>query len=531
MGIVRPAFAPALVAVALLSGAAVARAQGGAHKPEPWVVSVNHRIDLNAHVRRVNPATTGQDVQVVGPAARHVINLASGILVDTEGHVVTRLVNLDPRSPEHDLQITTSAGRIVKATFVGFDGPTGLALLSAPELRGTKPAPALPLPALADGQPLRLVSAEYKLSQISVPVERVALFPTLAETPARASTAPLTRALARAGVVAIVECAALTSSKDLSLAQTVDGRLVGIVKYVSPGRGQVLSVSFLHDVVARRLVDTNGSIAAGWLGAEGMSLKDLRAERRPTWAPESGVLIQVISARSPADLAGLRRNDCIIGFADVPVAGTSDLATAVVATPAGTSVELAVLRDGETVKLTTVLGGRPLTPGIPSVVMATPERAASMRLAMLNQQLARTKDAAAREKVEAEIREVQAELYRARQASEPNDPQFESIFDDTVLRDLGISGYPLKAQLAQHFGVAGGIFVDEVSTSGIGHRAGLAAADVIVRAGDAPIAAEDELAEAVLGAVRAGKPSVEITVLRGGQSVVLSFPLEGFRKP
>ena len=54
---------------------------------------------------------------------------------------------------------------------------------------------------------------------------------------------------------------------------------------------------------------------------------------------------------------------------------------------------------------------------------------------------------------------------------------------------------------------------------------------IIVRAGDAPIAAEDELAEAVLGAVRAGKPSVEITVLRGGQSVVLSFPLEGFRKP
>lgn len=507
------------------------RAQGVQHKPEPWIVSVNHRIDLNAHARQIGAEAPGQDVKVLKPASRRVINLASGVLVDSDGHVVTRLVNLDPRESEQDIQVTTSAGKILNARFIGFDGPTGLSLLSVPELRGTRPAPSVKHAPLADGDVLRLISTEYKLSQISVPVERVALYPALLDFPARAATAPLTPALARAGVLAVVESAALTSSKDLSTVETADGRLVGIAKYVSPGKAHILTVAFLRDVVSRRLVASNGNVAAGWLGADGMTLAGVPAERRPAGVPASGVLLQQISPRGPAELAGLRRNDLIVRFDKVPVTGTGDLATAVLATPAGTTVQVDVLRDGQELNFSTVLGGRPLLPGVPAVALPSPMRSAELRLGMLRQQLARSKDAAVREKLETEIRTVEAELAAARGESDRNEAQFDALFDDRVLADLGLEGYPLSAQLAKHFGVSGGLLISEVIPGGIGAQAGLLAADVIVKAGGMDVSAEDELAEALIGAARAGKTVFELTVRRDGKDVLLPLPIGTFRRP
>ncbi len=519
------------VAAALVSVGIEARGQGVEHRPEPWIVSVNHRIDLNAHAQQVGRAENGQDVRVVKPAPRPVINLASGVLIDTDGHVVTRLVNLDPRETEHDIQVTTSAGKILGAKFIGFDGPTGLSLLSVPELRGTKPAPELKLAPLVEGGALRLVSTEYKLSRITVPVERVALYPALLDFPARASVAAVSPALVRAGVLGIVESAALTSSKDLSSVETTDGRLVGIARFVSTGRAHILGVTFLRDVVARRILLTKGSVAAGWLGADGMSLSDVAQDRRPEGAPSGGVLIRQISPRGPAELAGLRRNDMIVGFDEIPVLGTGDLATAVLATPAGTKIEVKVIREGQPMTLSTVLGGKPLLPGIPAIVVPSPMRAAELQLPGLRERLARANDAATRERLEAEIRAIEAELAASRRESDPNDAQFDAIFDDRILADLGLSGYTLKSQLAQALGVVGGILIDDVKAGSIGDQSGLKAADVIVKAGDAGVTSEEDLAGAILGAARAGRTVIEVVVRRDGKPVALPVPIGKFRRP
>ena len=520
-----------VMAILVTAGLEV-RAQGVEHKPEPWIVSVNHRIDLNAHAQQVGRAANGQDVRVVKPAPRPVINLASGVLIDVDGHVVTRLVNLDPRETEHDIQITTSAGKILAAKFVGFDGPTGLSLLSVPELRGTRPAPDVKLAPLIEGGALRLVSTEYKLSRITVPVERVALYPALLDFPARASVAAVSPALLRAGVVGIVESAALTSSKDLSSVETTDGRLVGIARFVSTGRAHILGVAFLRDVVARRIILTKGSVAAGWLGADGMSLSDVAQERRPAGAPTTGgVLIRQISPRGPAELAGLRRDDMIIGFDEIPVLGTSDLVTAVLATPAGTTIEMKVIREGQPMTFATVLGGKPLAPGIPAIVVPSPMRAAELQLPGLRERLARANDAATRERLEAEIRAIEAEVAAARRESDPNDAQFDAIFDDRILADLGLSGYSLKLQLAQALGVAGGILIDDVKAGSIGDQSGLKAADVIVKAGDTAVTSEEDLAGVILGAARAGRTVLEVVVHRDGKSVPLPLPIGTFRRP
>lgn len=520
-----------VVALVLLPSAGPASAQLVQHKPEPWIVSVNHRIDLNAHAQQLGGLNNGQEVRVLRQGRGRTINLASGVLIDEDGHVVTRLVNLDPRVAEHDIQITTASGSILPARFVGFDGPTGLALLFVPGLRGVKPAPGTPIAPLADGATLRLVSADYKLSQISVPVERVALFPALVENPARASTSSLTPALERAGVHAIVESAALTSSKDLSSVETPDGKLVGIARFAAVGRAHVLTVSFLRDVVARRVLSANGSVAAGWLGADGSSLSGTPDDQKPSWAPDAGVLVRNVSPKGPADIAGLQRSDCIVAFDRVPVRSSADLATSVLATPAGTSVSVELIRDGKPMILAAVLGGQPFAPGNPAVVLPSPVRAAELRLSMLRSQLSRTKSPESRATLEAEIRDVEAELALLRGETESGDAQFDALFDDTILVDLGLEGVPLSEQLARHFGVNGGILISNVKAGSIGDQAGLKAGDIIVMAGDAVVMAEDELAEFILNAARGGKTVVELSVRRSEAVLKLPVPVGKFRRP
>ena len=42
-------------------------------------------------------------------------NLTAGIVIDNEGHVLTRLVNVNPNNPSPDIKVKTSDGRSLKA--------------------------------------------------------------------------------------------------------------------------------------------------------------------------------------------------------------------------------------------------------------------------------------------------------------------------------------------------------------------------------------------------------------------------------
>ena len=70
-----------------------------------------------------------------------------------------------------------------------------------------------------------------------------------------------------------------------------------------------------------------------------------------------------------------------------------------------------------------------------------------------------------------------------------------------------------------------------MTPGGIGAQAGLLAADVIVKAGGTDVLAEDELAEALIGAASAGKTVFELTIRRDGKDVMLPLPIGTFRRP
>jgi S1-C subfamily serine protease len=500
----------AFTLVAVGPAAGQKRALAPRPQPRPWLVLVSHRIDLTRAASRM--MTSSREVRLLtGP--RFVINLTTGLLVDREGHVVTRLVNLDPTDTEHDIKVTTATGAVLEAAFVGLDQPTGLAVLSVPELRGVEPAQGEAADIARPGAAVRVVTAQVVLPLIKIPsVERVAVYPKLVAS-AGTIAEGASEALARSGVVAVVASPALSSSSDLSLLERTDGALAGLVLYVSPGRGHVLPIAYLRDGVAGRVVESNGSVRAGWLGAQGLTVDDVPMPDRPAWATEGGVLIQTISANGPADAAGLRRNDVVVRFDGVAVRTTSDLLACVGATPAGTRVSLDVVRDVGRVTLQPVLGGRPLAPGAPPVAQATDEQTLRFQILGLRQQLANERDPAKRDVISKEIRNL---TERLRAAGGP------SLEDATT---IGISGHSLTVQEAARYGVDGGVEIHEVAPSSAAAAGGLVASDVVVKAGGTPVDGFEKLDAAVRRAQAGGAGRLVLEILRRGRPTTVTIVL------
>jgi S1-C subfamily serine protease len=503
----------ALAVAALSPAAAPARARSTPRPP--WLVSVNHRIDLDAYVTLARGGVGRVEMGVVRqPSARRVVNLTSGILVDTEGHVVTRLVNLLPTAPSHDISVTAADGRTLRAEFVGLDAPSGFAVLRVLELRGIRPAPVRTVTALSDAELVNILSPDYRRVPMA---SKQRLFPTLPPAEGRVLQGTATPLLARSGVVGVIESRAFVSSSDLSLIESKSGDVLGVAKYVAPGRGHVFPIAFVRDVVARRVVETRGNVSAGWLGADGTSVADLAATQRPGGA-SAGVIIDSVVPDGPAALAGMRAGDLVLLFDKVSVANAEDLGTAIRSTPANTAVTIAVMRDGAQIALRPLLGGQPLAPGANAQPSGADTVARlTLKVTQLEAQLARTSDAAKRDELQKSL-----ELYRSslEQAVREAKPAAAPV---TV--ESGVVLEELSRQLAEYSGVEGGVLVKEVKPGSAAERAGLQAKDIIVRVGDVGISNRASFLAAMLDAASSRVASVTIVAQRRGEPLSLTLAL------
>lgn len=497
----------ALLVVAL-AGPAPALAQNRERKPEPWFLTVSHRVDLENQAARM---TTAPGARASVHGGRYVVNVTSGVLVDAEGHVITRLVNLDPTAAAPTISVTTTSGRILPAALVGLDAPTGLAVLHVAGLRGAKPLPLAAPPGFADGEAVTILSPEYKIRQLPAPIERIAMPPSLVEHRGTVAVAVPHPALGLAGVVCVVESRALTQSQDLSLLEVAGGRVVGLVKVVAAGQGQVVGVPFLHDAVARRVVAARGNVAAGMLGATGNSSGE-------------GVRVEIIDPNGPAASAGLERDDVIVGFSNFEIHNTFELANAVGATPAGTTVELKVKRGGRELTISPVLAARPLVAGRPALTQGDERWQAQLmqlHLAQLQRRLDSAESPEQRARVQAEIDRF---VGRAPAPARPAAPRPE-----VNVGSLGIGALDVNPQLAKTYKVKGGVFVTQVAKESLAERSGLVAGDVITGVDGAGVSDEAALREALRRAADGGAAAVALTVVRGGAPVELTLSVESLR--
>jgi len=140
----------------------------------------------------------------------------------------------------------------------------------------------------------------------------------------------------------------------------LDGEVVGINTAIIGATGNIgigLAIpANMAKTVYEQLVDT-GKVVRGYLG---VGIQDLNAELAESFGLETtdGVLIPSVLHDSPAAKAGIKAGDVIVEFNGEKVADAHKLQRKVATLLPGTKVEIVILRDGKTEKLTAVLAER-----------------------------------------------------------------------------------------------------------------------------------------------------------------------------
>lgn len=264
----------------------------------------------------------------------------SGVIVDDSGHIVTNnhvVAGADPDS----VQVTLTDGRIFKATIVGTDATTDLAVIKLtdapddlkPAAFGDSSKVIVGQPVMAVGNPLGLASTVTTgiVSAIDRPVS------TSGEN---SSEATVTNA--------IQIDAAVNPGNSGGPLFDAQGKVIGINSSIatlssesgSIGLGFAIPVDLVKNIAAQ-LVD-DGTAEHAFLG---VSLSDGTATA--DGVTRRGAVVQSVSDGSPAAAAKLQEKDTIVAIDGKAVGGAESLTAYVRALPSDTKVTLTVVRDGK----------------------------------------------------------------------------------------------------------------------------------------------------------------------------------------
>jgi Do/DeqQ family serine protease len=155
------------------------------------------------------------------------------------------------------------------------------------------------------------------------------------------------------------------------------GEVMGInTAIVASGQGIGFAIPInLARLIADQLIE-KGEVTRGWLG---VSIQPLTPELADSFGLNivAGALVNQVLAGSPAEKAGIKRGDVLLTFDGKPVRGVRELQLLVASTPAGSKVELVVLRQGKRITLPVDI----VAQQSPATVTAVPDRAQEQRQA------------------------------------------------------------------------------------------------------------------------------------------------------
>jgi len=290
---------------------------------------------LDAYSRAVIDA-----VERVGPAVGRVDagrGQGSGFVFTPDGFVLT---NHHVIERAKHIGVSLPDGRSFDAELVGGDAHTDLAVLRIAIAPGGSP---LPWAGFGDSRTVRV-------GQIAIAIGNPY---GLHQSVTSGIVSALGRSLrARSGRLMddIVQSdAALNPGNSGGPLVTTGGAVIGVNTAMIQG-AQSLSFAIASNtarIVAATLI-RDGRVRRSFLGVAGQSVGvPLTAARTAGLAGASGVMVQSTEKGSPAETAGLRQADIIVGFAGEPVAGIDDLHRLLTADRAGIPAPLVVLRRGE----------------------------------------------------------------------------------------------------------------------------------------------------------------------------------------
>jgi serine protease Do len=137
-----------------------------------------------------------------------------------------------------------------------------------------------------------------------------------------------------------------------------NGELIGINTAIFSTSGGYMGIGFaVPSDMATSIMDSiikSGKVIRGWLG---VSTQPLTPELAQTFKikDQKGALVSGIIANSPAEKAGLKRGDLIIGLNGKPVADPVSLRNMVASLSPGTKIELKIIREAAELSLSVTL--------------------------------------------------------------------------------------------------------------------------------------------------------------------------------
>jgi len=293
----------------------------------------------------------------------------SGFVYDTQGHIVT---NYHVIENARELQVTFADGQTLSARVVGTDPSNDLAVIKVEGLKDSIP----PLP-LGDSEGLKVGQFVIAIGN-PFGLERTLTFGVVSAT-GRVIRSPDDRVVGEV----IQTDAAVNPGNSGGPLLNLRGELIGVNTAILSPSGASAGIGFaIPSRTVKRVVPkliSEGRYPHPWLGVQLFDLTPQRVqalERLGMKLPvEHGVMIVEVEAASPAAKGGLRGGtrvarlgnvmlpvggDVIIAIDEQPIRSTLDLVIYLeTRTQVGQTVQIKIIREGQTQTIPVTLGTRP----------------------------------------------------------------------------------------------------------------------------------------------------------------------------
>lgn len=350
---------------------------------QPGTVIVNNQEDVNAITAAALKASPS--VVTISASSGGAGGTGSGIVLDGDGHILTNthVVTLDGQSANAALEVRTSTGKVLKASLVGTDPLSDLAVIKVDDASGLTPATLgdsgklnVGDTAIAIGSPLGLTgtvtdgivstlnrtisvasSAAPKEGDESQDDEGGFQF-----APPNGGQGQSTADQGSISINVIQTDAAINPGNSGGALVNTSGEVIGVnVAIASAGSdssssssgniGVGFSIPINHAKrVAQEIIDT-GKASHGQLG---VSVRDKSSGSSSSFSV--GADVATVEPNSAAAKAGIRVGDVVTKFNDLVISEPNQLTAAVREQAGGSTVKLTVLRNGQEQTLDVTLG-------------------------------------------------------------------------------------------------------------------------------------------------------------------------------
>lgn len=274
------------------------------------------------------PEAAGQEPLFLLPQPLEPIRegLGSGVVIDkaggilTNAHLMEGMRTVHVRTPDDDRD----------ATLVASDPVTDLALLRVKDAAGLQPAPLGDSDRMNVGDFVVAVGNPFGLHHTV----------TLGIVSAKG------RMLGETGVAFFQTDAAINPGSSGGPIFDLTGAVVGISTALVSGAGENVGLNFAVPInTAKEILPElySGEVTHGWIGVGTMALKRSSARLLGLDAP-GGLAVLHVNPGGPADQAGLRVADVILGAVDEPSRPAQDLLSRIRRASPGTVIRLRVWR-------------------------------------------------------------------------------------------------------------------------------------------------------------------------------------------